>query len=197
MRRRTTFAFLAVVLLIAGLILLTISLSTNARSLNLLNQVVEVKANTPFTEYGISAPYYLNGNNNGKINGSLEGVQQCCVDFYIFTGLAFADWQADGMNATNSTNSPVLSKNSSSIYTRNGVPTAFSFILDPSEAYALVFYNPNRTLWNGNSSESFHVYADIKIYYVAAPGRNLIYPAAVLLIAGAALVVLSWRKTMR
>lgn len=177
--------------------MLTISLSTNPRSQNLVNQIVEVKAESPFTEYGISASYYLDGNSNGKINGTLHGFQHCCVDFYIFTGLAFADWQADGMNATNQTNSPVFSVNSAAIYPKNGISLSFSFIPDPSQSYALVFYNPNRTLWNVNSNESFHVYADINFYYLEAPGRDLVYPAVVLLIVGVALLVFSWRGTRR
>ena len=151
----------------------------------------------PFTEYGISASYYLNGNGNGKMNGTLLGIQQCCVDFYIFTGVTFANWQSDGINATNSTNSPVFSVNSSAIYTKNEVSTTFSFIPDPTESYALVFFNPNRTLWNSNTNESFHVYADIRIDYLRAPGRYLIYPATVLLIAGVALIIFSRKSTRR
>lgn len=193
MRRRTSLIILAVILLIAGLIFVTISVSPVARTQILVNSLVRVDANTTDTSYGVPASYFLNGNSNGKMNGTLLTLQECCIDFYIFNSTAWSHFMSDGYNATNSTNSPVLTVNSSAIDSRNGISATFTFIPEPTQVYDLVFFNANRSLWNTNSTVVFSVIADIDLFYSQAPAKSLIYPGVALIIAGVALIFVRTR----
>jgi hypothetical protein len=188
LKRGTLSVILAVILIIAGLIVISISLSSTPRNQTLVNTAVQVPAKSRYSEYGISIPYFLNGNSNGKINGSMLMFQQCCVRFNIFTAAAWQNFISEGFNSTNSTNSPVFTLNSTAIDAKNGVSPTFTFVPDPSKTYALVFFNENRSLWNSNSSVVFHVVSDITLNYYIDPIGALIYLGAALLIAGIALI---------
>ena len=180
------------ILLLSGLVLLAISLSPIPRTQILVNDT-QVGVNPPYTSYGVSASYFLKGNSNGKINGTLLTFDQCCVDFYIFTSTAWSDFQLDNLTATNSTNSPVLTVNSTAIDAKSGVSATFTFYPNSNEVYQLVFLNTNRSQWYTNSTEVIHVIADIDLFYSQAPAGFLIYPAAVLIVAAIALILVRIR----
>jgi hypothetical protein len=181
-----------VILLLSGLVLLAISLSPIPRTQILVNGT-EVGVKPPYTSYGVSASYFLKGNSNGKINGTLLTFEQCCVDFYIFTSTAWSNFLSDNLSATNSTNSPVLTVSSSAIDAKNGVSATFTFYPNSNEVYELVFLNTNRSQWNTNSTEVVHVIADIDLFYSQAPAGFLIYPAAVLILAAVGLIIVRIR----
>lgn len=195
MKKGILFVILALALILAGLVLVSISQTKLSRDAPLVNAIVRVQANESYaTPYGVSASYYLDGSSsNGRINGTLLMVQQCCVNFYIFTTDGFGNWTANNQNATNSTNSPVYAVNSSAIDSKSGVSTSFSFVPDPAKTYELVFYNANRSLWNTNTSVVYHVVADIYLDYSQAPAADLIYPGAALLITGVTLIFVRYR----
>lgn len=157
-------------------------------SQTLVNSIVQVPANSTYTFYGVSASHFLSRNSNGKIDGSLLALHQCCVDFYIFTDPAWYKWIANGYNASNSTNSPVFSVGSSAIDPNNGVSAQFTFVPNPSETYELVFFNANRSLWYSNSTEVFHVLAIVTLHYSVAPGKLLVYPGIGLLAVAGVLI---------
>jgi hypothetical protein len=187
LRKKTIIVVLAVILILAGLVSLVISFSAATYTQTVINGAVSVPANSTSTEYGVSGPYFLSGSSNSKMNGTLLGYI-CCVDFYIFSGNTWINWMNNGFNATNSTNSPVFLRNSSVIDSPTGVSTSFTFPTNPGDVYELVFFNTNRSLWHTNSSVVMHVIADINLYYKRAPGRSLLYPGVVLLLAGIALI---------
>lgn len=183
------------ILIIAGLTLVAISTDHFSRYFTLVNAEVRVPENEPYgTPRAVSLPYYLSGNSNGRINGTLLAYDQCCIDFYIFTASAWYSWVANGENATNSTNSPVFSVTSSSIDSPSGVSVPFSFVPNPADTYELVFFNANRSLWNSNSTEAFSVVAAIYLDYDSAPAGYLAYPGAALVVAGAALIFVRYLK---
>ncbi len=186
---------MAIVSLLAGLVFLTISVSQTPHTQTLVNSTVTVPWNVTSVNYTVSASYFLSGNSNGKMSGSLLSFQQCCVDFYIFANTAWSNWVANGLNATNSTNSPVFTVSSSAIDSRSASPATFTYIPNPSAIYELVFFNANRTFWYTNSSSAFHVIARIILSYSVAPGKFLIYPGAALIIIAAALIVIRIRYT--
>ena len=192
LRRRTVFVVLAIFLLLSGLVFLVISLSPITRKQILINGT-EVRANPPYISYGVSASYFLKGNSDGKINGTLLTFDQCCVDFYIFTSSAWSNFLSDNLSATNSTNSPVLSVNSSAIDAKNGVSATFTFSPNPSDVYELVFLNTNRSQWYTNSTDEIHVIADVDLFYTQAPAGFLIYPAVVFVLAAVGLIVVRIR----
>ncbi|MDA4112354.1 MAG: hypothetical protein OK439_07425 [Thaumarchaeota archaeon] len=189
MRRRTKIAIAGIAIIILGLVLIEISFSQIPESNSILNQNIDVKLNYPYTSFGVSANYYLNGNRNGKISGTLQS-SDCCIDFLIFSTAGWNNWIANGMKASNSSNSPALSVNWSSITTKSGVPAQFSFVPDANTIYMLAFFNNNRSQWNSNSTVVMHVFADIKISYTTAPSSFVIYPGIVILLAG--IIVSVW-----
>ena len=180
MRKERKFLIAAVGSLFVGLILLAIAFSQITQSASILNTTVDLKAASPYGSYGVSANYFLKGNSNGTMKGSLQS-SQCCVDFYIFTDSSWNNWIPNNLTITNSSNSPVLTVNSSAIDSKSGVPASFSFIPDPSATYILAFYNLNRSLWNSSSKAVYQIKSYISIEYSAAPDKFLIYPAVTLL----------------
>jgi len=56
-----------------------------------------------------------------------------------------------------------------------------------------VFFNENRSLWNGNSTAVYHIKTDISINYSATPDKLLIYPGVLLLAIGAILTFVRMR----
>ena len=180
-------------MIIAGIILLAISLSTVPHDQNLINTAVQLPANQSNVERAVSASYFLGGGGSGKISGSLLMAQQCCVSFYIFTDSSWRNFVSNDYNATNSTNSPTFTVNASAIDAKNGISPTFTFVPNPSDTYQLIFFNQNRSLWDSNSSVIFHVIAFVTLYYSVAPAKSLIYPAVVLIIVGAILIVVRKR----
>jgi len=180
LRKKQKFLIAAIGSLFVGLILLAIAFSQISQSASILNTTADLKAASSFSSYGVSANYYLNGNSNGIMKGSLQS-SQCCVDFYIFTASSQNNWASNNFTMTNSSNSPVLTVNSSAIDSESGVPASFSFMPDPSATYILVFFNLNRSLWNGSSKVVYQIKSDISIGYSAAPDKFLIYPAVAFL----------------
>jgi hypothetical protein len=188
------FVIVALLLVLAGLVFLTISRTSIHHDVELVNTVISLNASMPYSPpRAFSAQYFLQGTGNGKVNGSMLDYQQCCVDFYIFTDTGFYNWVANNKTATNSTNSPVYSLNSSAIDAKNGVSPTFTFIPNPSSTYELVFYNANRSLWSTNSTVVYHVIADITLVYSVDPAGLLLYPATALIIAGVVLIIVRWR----
>ncbi len=118
---------------------------------------------------------------------------QCCVSFYIFDSTAWQNFQSNGYRATNSTNSPAFTLNSTAIDAKSGVSPLFTFIPDSSKTYELVFFNENRSLWNTNSTVTFRIITDITLNYTVAPAKLLVYPGALLIAAGAAIIILRGR----
>jgi hypothetical protein len=192
LRKKQKFLIAAIGSLFVGLILLAIALSQITQSASILNTTADLKATSSFSSYGVSANFYLNGNSNGTMKGSLQS-SQCCVDFYIFTALSQNNWVSNNYTITNSSNSPVLVVNSSAIDPKNGVPASFSFIPDPNLTYILVFFNLNRSLWNGSSKVVYQIKSDISIGYSGAPDKFLIYPAVALLALAVILIFVRTR----
>jgi hypothetical protein len=192
LRKQQKILLAAIGSLFAGLILLAIALSQISPSASILNTTVDLKASSPYSSYGVSANYYLNGNSNGTMKGSLQS-SQCCVDFYIFTDSSRNNWASNNFTITNSSNSPVLIVDSSAIDSKSGVPGSFSFIPDPSATYILVFFNQNRSLWNGSSKAVYQIKSDVSIGYSAAPDQFLTYPAVALLALGTILIFMRSR----
>ncbi len=191
MRKTTKYLALAVAIILAGLVLITIAFSQVTQSDSILDQNVAVKLDSPYaTPFAISASYYLGGAQNGKISGTLQS-SDCCVDFLIFTNIAWTSWLANDMKAANVSNSPALAVDYNLI--KSPTPVPFTFILDPSTVYMLIFFNNNRTQWNINSSVVMHVFANIVITYTKATTMFLAYPGIAILLAGIAIVVWSVR----
>jgi hypothetical protein len=193
LRRGPILIFFAVLLILAGLALLAISITSFPKNQTLINSVVAVNGNSSATPYGISMSHFLSGNSHGVINGSMLAYQQCCVSFYIFTDTGWYNFIAEGYSATNSTNSPVFELNSSAIDAKSGVSPIFSFTPDPTRTYELVFFNDNRSLWNTDTHTTFHVIADITLHYLQAPEGILLYPGVALIGIGVVMVVVRWR----
>jgi hypothetical protein len=186
------FLIPALISLILGLIFLAIAFTQISQNTSVLDTIVGPKMTLSETHYGVSANYYLNGNSKGTISGTLQS-SQCCVDFYIFNNTEWNSWDANNFTITNSSNSPVLSVDSKSIDSTNGAPTAFSLSLNPSATYIMVFFNTNRSLWNGNSTATYKIKTDISINYQAYPGKFLAYPGVGLIALGAILIFLRER----
>jgi hypothetical protein len=187
LRKSSRFLVAAIPLILAGLVLLAIAFTQITQNTSILNNTVQLSAKTPYLSYGVSANYYLKGNTNGTMKGSLQS-SQCCVDFYLFTDTLYANWVSNNFTITNSSNSPILIEDSSKIDSPDGI--VFSFVPDPSSIYHMVFLIANRSLWNGNSTAAYYVVAKISSTYSAAEDSFLIYPAVVFLAIGAILVIL-------
>jgi len=188
LRRKNQLGVLAIVIILAGLILAVIAFSEVSQSTAILDQTIDVKLSSPLTSYTISSSYFLNGAHNGKISGTLHS-SDCCVDFLIFTDSAWNSWMADGMHATNASNSPALAIDYNLIKSSNGTAVPFAFIPDPSTIYWLAFFNNNRSQWNSSSTYIMHVFADINISYTKAAATFLQYPAIALIVLGVAVIV--------
>jgi hypothetical protein len=181
------------ILIITGLIFVAIALSPVPREQILVNSFVKVDGNSSDTAYGFNAQYFLSGNGNGKLNGTLLTYQQCCVSFYIFTTSAWSNFMQDGYNVTSTADSPVVVVNSSALDSPKGISATFTFIPNPTQEYELVFFNDNRSLWHTNSSVVLNVIADVDLFYSQAPGRLLIYPGAASIVAGGVVIFVSSR----
>jgi len=189
LRKKAIFAVVGVAIILLGLVFIVISFSQISQSSSILNQNIDVKVNSPYTSFGVSTNYYLNGTHNGRISGSLDS-SDCCVDFLIFTDAGWNNWIANGMKATNSSNSPALSVNWNLVKSNAGAPAPFAFIPDPNTIYMLAFFNNNRSQWYSNSTVVMHVFADVSISYTKAPSTFLIYPGIALLFVG--IIVIFW-----
>jgi hypothetical protein len=192
LRKRNKLAILAIVIILAGLVLISIAFSEVSQSTSILDQSIDVKLDLPYTSVGVSASYYLSGNHNGKISGSLHSTD-CCIDFLIFTDAAWNNWLADGMKHTNTSNSPELAIDYNLIKSTNGTPSVFSFVPDPSTIYTLAFFNNNRSQWNTSSSVVMHIFANIIVSYTKASATFLEYPAIALLLVGIVVIIWSMR----
>jgi hypothetical protein len=192
LRRQNKLAVLAIVLILAGLVLISIAFSEVSQSNSILNQTINVNIDSPYTSFAVSASYYLSGNHNGKISGTLHSAN-CCIDFLIFTDTAWSNWRANGMKATNASNSPALAIDYNLIKTAPSNPAVFSFIPDPNTIYSLAFFNNNRSQWNTNSSVAMHVFADIVMSYTNASARFLEYPGVALVLAGIVVIIWTYR----
>jgi hypothetical protein len=189
LRKTTKFLALAVAIIFVGLVLITIAFSEIPQSSSILDQNILVKLDSPYTSFAVSPSYYLGGAHGGKITGTLQS-SDCCIDFLIFTNAAWTNWMANGMKATNVSNSPSLAVDYNLI--KSPTPVPFAFIPNSSTIYTLAFFNNNRSQWNVNSSVVMHVFANILISYTKATTTFLVYPGIVLLIAG--IVVIVWTR---